>query len=505
MTSLTLTAAAPDKIGGVVTVLVAAAEPHSPVIAPGLVPAPAEADLLNAVAALAEQGRMTTPALIPAPPSWSCSAILLAPMAGNENAEQVRRAVGAALLTLSSTASVTVCPPDLSDQSLQGVATGALLGCYRLPRPSREDPQRTDPGPSEVAVAIGADETEQQAALANQSERLASGVMHARDLVNLPPNLLYPQALAEQAQSLLAGTSVQVSSLGPDELAAGGYGGLVGVGQGSERGPRLIQLQYSPAPDQFPSENDVAEVAHIALVGKGITFDSGGLSIKPAKSMETMKSDMGGSAAVLATLKVIAELGLPIRVTGWLAAAENMPSGTAQRPGDVITIRGGKTVEVLNTDAEGRLVLADAIVRASEDKPDTIIDVATLTGAQMVALGTRMCGVMANNDTLREDLVAAAELAGELAWPMPLPAELRPSLDSPVADLANIGDRNGGMLSAGIFLSEFVPEGTPWAHLDIAGPAFNAGPVHGYTSKGGTGFAVATLVQFLQARANQDH
>jgi leucyl aminopeptidase len=211
-----------------------------------------------------------------------------------------------------------------------------------------------------------------------------------------------------------------------------------------------------------------------------------------------MKADMGGAAAVLAAVKLAMDHRLPVAVTGWLAVAENMPGGGAQRPGDVITIRGGKTVEVLNTDAEGRLVLADALVEAASEGPDQIIDVATLTGAQLVALGSRVAGAMGNDDTLRGRIVAAGESAGEPLWPMPLPPELRPSLDSPVADLANIGDRNGGMLTAALFLKEFVPDETPWTHLDIAGPAFNEGAPHGYTGKGGTGFGVRTLAEHLR-------
>jgi leucyl aminopeptidase len=212
-----------------------------------------------------------------------------------------------------------------------------------------------------------------------------------------------------------------------------------------------------------------------------------------------MKSDMGGAAAVLGALQAVAKLGSVVNVIGYLPMAENMPSGTAQRPSDVITIYGGKTVEVLNTDAEGRLILADALVRASEDEPDLIVDVATLTGAQLVALGTRTAGVMANDDDVREKVVAAAERAGESSWGMPLPEELRKGLDSPVADLANIsGDRWGGMLVAGVFLKEFVPAGVRWAHLDIAGPSFHKGEPYGYTPKGGTGAATRTLIQIAE-------
>jgi leucyl aminopeptidase len=245
----------------------------------------------------------------------------------------------------------------------------------------------------------------------------------------------------------------------------------------------------------------------IALVGKGITFDSGGLSLKPTAAMDWMKSDMGGAAAVILATIAIAQLKLRVNVVAWAPLAENMPSGAAQRPSDVLTIYGGKTVEVLNTDAEGRLVLADALVRASEEQPDLVIDAATLTGAQLVALGTRTSGVMGNDDRLRSAVVDAAKKAGEQMWPMPLPPELRKSLDSQVADIANIGDSYGGMLVAGTFLQDFVGkqdngQPIPWAHLDIAGPAFNQGDPYGYTPKGGTGAAVAAFVQFAEDLAS---
>jgi len=258
------------------------------------------------------------------------------------------------------------------------------------------------------------------------------------------------------------------------------------VGQGSVHPPRLVRLSYAPP----------GAAKTVVFVGKGITFDSGGLSLKPPKSMESMKSDMGGAAAVLAALQAIAALGPEVNVVGYLPLAENMPGGGAQRPSDVITIYGGKTVEVLNTDAEGRLVLADALSRALGDDPDLVIDVATLTGAQLVALGPRIAGVMANDDAVRDGVVDAARRAGEGAWPMPLPEELRKGLDSAVADIANVAaERSGGMLVAGLFLKEFIPNGISWAHLDIAGPSFHEGEPYGYTPKGGTGAAVRTLVQ----------
>jgi len=242
-------------------------------------------------------------------------------------------------------------------------------------------------------------------------------------------------------------------------------------------------------------------VAHLAFVGKGITFDTGGISIKPAPGMDAMKSDMAGAAAVIHAALAVARLGLPVAVTAYAPSAENMPSGTAQRPGDIITIYGGRTVEVLNTDAEGRLVLADALMRAAEDSPDAIVDVATLTGAITIALGNKMSGVMSNDDAFRERVIKAAGEVGEQMWPMPLPEDLRSGLDSPWADIANIADRFGGALTAGLFLQEFVPASTPWAHLDIAGPSHNEGGAYGYTPKGGTGEAVRTLVQLAKDTA----
>jgi leucyl aminopeptidase len=277
-----------------------------------------------------------------------------------------------------------------------------------------------------------------------------------------------------------------VRVLDENELAKEGFGGILAVGMGSSHPPRLVRLEYSH-PDAQQT---------VVFAGKGITFDSGGLSLKPPKAMETMKADMSGAAAVLAAVQAIAELAPVVNVVGYLPCAENMPGGAAQRPSDVITIYGGKTVEVLNTDAEGRLVLADALARSAADGPSLLVDVATLTGAQTVALGNRTAGVMASDDSLAAGIAEAAGRAGESMWPMPLPEELRKGLDSTVADIANVsGDRAGGMLVAGLFLREFVPAGVRWVHLDIAGPAYHEGGAYGYITKGGTGAAVRTLVQ----------
>jgi leucyl aminopeptidase len=229
------------------------------------------------------------------------------------------------------------------------------------------------------------------------------------------------------------------------------------------------------------------------MVGKGVVFDSGGLSLKPAGGMETMKCDMSGAAAVLGAMSALKQLGVKTKVTGYVPLVENMPSGTAIRPGDVLRIRNGKTVEVLNTDAEGRLILADALTLASEDKPAAIVDLATLTGACVVALGDKIAGLMGNDDAWSDQVRDAADRVGERVWPLPLPTDYRRGIDSSVADIKNVGPREGGALTAGLFLQEFV-DGAPWVHLDIAGPAFLSGD-DGYASKGGTGFGVRTLLE----------
>jgi leucyl aminopeptidase len=360
----------------------------------------------------------------------------------------------------------------------EAVALGALLGGYSFGRYRRGGTR-----PAALTLLGGGPEA---AGAVRRAEVLAAAVALVRDLVNTSPSDLVPTALAAEAERVAAACGLDAEVLDEKALAENGYGGILGVGQGSVHPPRLVRLEYAPPGAQRT----------VVFAGKGITFDSGGLSLKPAKAMEAMKSDMGGAAATLGAMQAIAELGPAVRVIGYLPLAENMPSGTAQRPSDVLTIYGGTTVEVLNTDAEGRLVLADALARSAADSPDLVVDVATLTGAQLVALGPRIGGVMANDDTLRDAIVDAARRAGEAMWPMPLPDELRKGLDSAVADLANVAaDRYGGMLVAGLFLREFVPSGVRWAHLDIAGPAFNDGAPHGYTPKGGTGAATRTLVQ----------
>jgi leucyl aminopeptidase len=318
---------------------------------------------------------------------------------------------------------------------------------------------------------------------------VTAGVATVRDLVNTPAGHLHPKDLADAAVRLATKSGLEVEVLDERALRRRGYGGILGVGQGSANPPRLVRIAYRPA----------RPTAHLALVGKGITFDTGGLSIKPPLGMEWMKSDMGGAAAVIAATVAIAQLRVPLSVTTYAPLAENMPSGSATRPSDVLTMYGGRTVEVLNTDAEGRLVLADALVRAAEDEPDVVVDLATLTGAQLVALGTRVAGVMGNDDTTRDLFHRAASDAGEATWPMPLPEELRKGLDSQVADLTNHDPgRMGGMLVGGLFLREFVADDLPWVHVDLAGPAFNKEDAYGYTPRGGTGYGVRTLVTLAE-------
>jgi leucyl aminopeptidase len=368
---------------------------------------------------------------------------------------------------------------------VRAAVEGAALAAYSVkqPPPGKE--------PVESIVVLGGAETSPL----DRASVLAESVALARELGNLPANLLPPAAFADRAVAEAAAHGVETSVLDETELAEQGFGGIIGVGQGSVNPPRLVRLSWTS-----PGATRTA-----AFVGKGITFDSGGLSLKPSTGMEYMKVDMAGAAAVLGAVLAAARLKLPINVTGWLAIAENMPSARASRPTDVLTMYGGKRVEVLNTDAEGRLVLGDALARASEEHPDLIIDVATLTGGQVIALGSRTTGLMGNDDTLLSELQAAGTAAGEPMWPMPMPPEIRKSLDSLVADFSNVapgGNRDGHMLVGGIFLKEFVGEGIAWAHLDIAGPAWNGGEPYGFTPRGATGVMVRTLVTLLERMAS---
>ncbi|HVF19226.1 MAG TPA: leucyl aminopeptidase [Mycobacteriales bacterium] len=411
------------------------------------------------------------------------------------DAEQVRRAAGAAVRAAAGSRTVVTTLADTSGvapaEALRATLEGSLLGSYDYVKFRQASLEGRKEPVQAVQVVVPDKKSKDALATVKRAEVVAYSVALVRDLVNTPPGDLHPSDLADIALAECTKAGCKVEVMDDKALRKGGYGGITGVGQGSSNPPRLVRITYT-----HPRAK-----RSIALVGKGITFDSGGLSLKPSVAMEWMKSDMAGAAAVIGSLAAIAKLKLPVNVTGWVPTAENMPSGAAIRPGDVLTMFGGKKVEILNTDAEGRLILADALVRAGQEKPDVLIDVATLTGAQLIALGTRTAGVMANDDDLRARIVAAATASGESMWAMPLPEELRKSIDSDIADLTNTGDRYGGMLVAGTFLKEFVAEGLSWAHLDIAGPAFNQDVAYGYTPKGGTGAAVRTFVQLAETEA----
>ena len=401
--------------------------------------------------------------------------------------EAVRRAAGSAARAVSNAASVALALPATDAEHVQAVAEGYALGSYAFTTYKSKPPPD---GPGEVVILSEAARSKEAASALDRAGVVTAAKNLARDWVNTPAGDLTPESFAaavQEAGKARKSAKVAIQVLDDKTLAADGYGGIIGVGQGSSNPPRLVRLSYKPR----------GAKAHLALVGKGITYDSGGLSIKTAAGMTTMKCDMGGAAAVVAATFAIAELGLPIAVTTYAPMAENMPSGTATRPGDVLTMYGGKTVEVLNTDAEGRLVLADALVRATEDKPDVIVDVATLTGACETALGDRVAGVMGNDDDLVARAQRAGERAGEALWPLPIATEMTEKVRtySKVADLMQHNvDKFGGALYAAAFLQEFVGEHR-WAHLDIAGPAFNDRGPYGYTPSGGTGFPVAMLVE----------
>ncbi len=427
------------------------------------------------------------------------------------SANDLRYAAGSAIRQLRGVTTVVIALPMSSVADVSAALEGAAIAAYSYNeyRSTPIAPASASASASASSIIVVVPSAELAAAATAdgataRSSAIATATHTIRDLVNTPPSDLFPESFAAIAVDLAANVAgVTVTVLADDELRTGGFGGIVGVGQGSPRGPRLVKLDYTPvtlAPESLPHK-------HLALVGKGITFDSGGLSLKPPASMIGMKYDMTGAATVLATVLAAAALNAPVRLTGWLCLAENMPSGTASRPGDVLRIRGGKTVEYLNTDAEGRLVLADGIVAASEENPDAIVDVATLTGAVRTALGTRYCAIMGQTELVAAIISTAAE-TGELIWQLPLPAELRPLLNSDIADIANIkpGNVAAGSLIAGVFLQEFVGTQTidgktakiPWAHLDIAGSANNDGGGYGYTAKGPTAITVRTLIALAE-------
>lgn len=520
MTALTLSTAAAPGLRADAIVIGVAKGAQGPVVAPGAEAVDKAYDgrlagVLETLGASGAEGELTK---LPAPAGFKAPLVVavgLGALPDGENAadadtedgeggdtgydaEALRRAAGLAARALAGSRKAAFALPVDSPGAIGAISEGVLLGAYSF------DTYKSDAGNArakngkaplaEAALLGGKPRDAAHKGAVARAVAVSEELNRARDLINTPPNDLTPAAFAAIAQAAAKEHGIKVQVLDDKALVKGGYGGILGVGGGSAATPRLVKLSY-----KHPKA-----AKHLAFVGKGITYDSGGISLKPAGHNETMKCDMSGAAAVFAAVVSAARLGLEVDVTGWLALAENMPSGSAVRPGDVLRMYSGKTVEVLNTDAEGRLVLADALWAASQENPDAIVDVATLTGAMMLALGSRTFAVMANDDAFRSAVHEAAQEVGEPAWPMPLPEHLRKGMESQVADIANMGERMGGGLVAGLFLREFVGEGITWAHLDIAGPAFNEGGPFGYTPKGGTGSAVRTLVRLAELTAAGD-
>jgi leucyl aminopeptidase len=401
----------------------------------------------------------------------------------------VRRSAAAMARSLARQQAVaTTLPADVGDalepaEALRAFAEGVVLGGYAYTA------GKSAPKPPALArvTVVGSTAKAARDALA-VGEAIATAQNLARDLVNEPGGALTAPVFAERAAAAGRAAGLKVRVMDEAAIRRARLGGLLGVNRGSTQPPRFVQLTYEPA--RTPT-------ATLAFVGKGLTFDSGGLSIKPGPGMETMKMDMGGGAAVIAAMTALAAAGAPTRVRGFVPMTDNMLGGDATRPGDVLTIRNGKTIEVLNTDAEGRLILADALALASEEKPDGIVDLATLTGACMVALGPKIAGLMGRDDAFVEEVRGAAGRAGERVWPLPLPADYASMFESKVADMKNIAGPHGGAITAGLILAEFVGEGIPWAHLDIAGPAW-ATADEPESPVGGTGFGVRTLVELAR-------
>ncbi|CAM3394273.1 leucyl aminopeptidase [Stackebrandtia soli] len=456
-----------------------------PVAAPGAASVHAAWDgLIDTLVLLGATGKAGTITKVPTPAGVTAPVLVAIGLgdADDVTAETLRRAGGTAVRTATGKQKVAFAIDGDADE----LALGALLGLHRFPDYKTGERPATDNPVAEIEL-VGA------TALSGRAEAIGNAVNTARVWADTPGNLLRPPAFAASVAEAATAAGLDVEVLDENALADGGYGGILAVGGGSTHQPRLVKLSYRA---------DGAD-KHVALVGKGITFDTGGISIKPAQGMWAMKGDMAGAAAVAGAMLAIAALAPAVNVTAWLPMAENMPSGDAYRPGDVVTTYSGKTVEIINTDQEGRMVLCDALARAAEDEPDVIYDAATLTGGQVVALGKRISGVMGTDEECAR-VKAAGERTGEAMWPMPMPEEIRKTFESPIADVlqgsANM-ERSGHMLQGGIFLSHFVPEDMPWAHIDIAGPADNGGEAYGYVAKGATAVPLRTLVELVEEHA----
>ncbi|MFG1710944.1 leucyl aminopeptidase [Nonomuraea sp. M3C6] len=433
--------------------------------------------------------------LVPADPGSSVPLVVAAGLgrpndAGRFDPEILRRVASAAVRALRGRGRVGLTlglvNGSATEEDGQAVVEGALLGGYQFDRYRRDVDRR--PSIREVVLLVPEARIAMLTPAADRGRLLAEAVHLTRDLVNMPASELHPASFADLALATSREAGLDGELLDNAALVEGGYGGILAVGAGSVHPPRMVCLSWRP-PDP---------VATMALVGKGVTFDSGGLTLKPRDGLENQKKDMVGAASVLATVTAAARLNVPLTITAYLPMVENMPGGSAYRPGDILRMRNGLHVEVHNTDAEGRLILADGLARACEDRPDYVLCVASLTGAQRVALGHRTCGAM-GDEKLTGRLAAAGRHTGEPIWPMPLPEDIGSQLESSVADLANWHpDTAGGMLLGGMFLSRFVTEGTSWAHLDIAGPSYHSGSPRGYLSSGATGTPVRALVRLLE-------
>ncbi|HYF74014.1 MAG TPA: leucyl aminopeptidase [Nocardioides sp.] len=500
MTSYTLRSASPAKTRSEAVVVGVVQGAKGPTLAEGGedVAAAYGRKLRPLLATLGVKGKAGEVVKVPTAGALPTPLLVLVGLGETADADAVRRAAGVAARSVTNAASVAIALPASTPELVRAVTEGYELGGYTFTAYKKPRGAEATDSPADVIVLSGAARKKEVVAAFEEARVVAAAVATTRDWVNTPPGDLTPPAFAD---TVLAATKeltrgrgapkVTIRVLDEQELADLGCGGILGVGAGSAAPPRLVELTYAPKGAQ----------RHVALVGKGITFDSGGLTIKPAQSMSEMKSDMAGAAAVVQATFAIARLGLPVKVSTYAPMAENMLSGSAVRPGDVLTMYGGTTVEVLNTDAEGRLILADALVRATEAEPDVIVDVATLTGHMVIALGDRVAGVMGSPDVV-DDVLAAAATAGEEMWPMPIPEAMRERItSSKIADLSQHDwIRWGGGLYAAAFLREFTG-GLPWAHLDIAGPSFNSGGPWGHVTAGGTGVAVATLVDYVRSLA----
>ena len=378
----------------------------------------------------------------------------------------------------------------------QALAEGVILGGYRYTAlkssTNGDDDSSGTPKLARVDI-VGSTSAAAKDAL-QRGAAIAGAVCLARDLSNEPGGSLTAPAFAEKTAAMAREAGLECKVWTTEDIEAAGLGGVLGVNRGSSQPPRFVELTYEP---------EGSPTATLAFVGKGITFDAGGLSIKTAQGMMMMKMDMCGAAAIIGAMSVLEAVAAPVRVKAYLPMTDNMLGGDATRPGDVLTIRNGKTIEVLNTDAEGRLILADALSLACEEDPDAIVDLATLTGACMVALGPSIAGMMGNDESFIDQVRAAADRAGERVWHLPLPADYAKQVESTVADMKNIGGPHGGTLTAGLILQQFVDDDIPWVHLDIAGPA-RAESDDGEISKGGTGFGVRTLVELASTFTASD-